>query len=165
MERKGFAQYWVRSITSLFFILLAVSLVWTSQISAGEAKKEEKVEKSVKSLTGEVGGVGPNFLAIVYAKDEEKGIEYEMALPLDENAQFQSVDNLKDLEIGDKVTIQYEEETTTHQEKVTDEKGAVKEEERKEINRKGKAIKFNSKPAKSSIYVGSETSTESKPSE
>ena len=128
-----------------------------NNLYAQEVKEKVKSEKTLKLLTGEVGGLGPNFIAIVYEKDEEKGIEYEIALPLAKDASFQSIQNLKELEVGDKVTIQYEEETSTYKEKVKDTKGEEKEELKKESKREGKIVRFDSRPQKSSIYVGSET--------
>jgi len=129
---------------------------------AGIVLSEEKgnkgdTKKVIKTITGEVGGIGPNFIAIVYQKDEEKGVEYEMALPLKEDVKFQFVKNLKELQVGDKVTVQYEEEITTYTEKVKDEKGKEKEQIKEETKRTGTIVRFESRPQPQSVYLGEQT--------
>ena len=139
------------------FLTVLIIISFAGLVLAGEKENKGQTKKVLKTITGEVGGIGPNFIAIVYQKDEEKGVEYEIALPLKENVKFQFVKSLKDLKVGDKVTVQYEEETTTYTEKVKDEKGKEKEEIKEESKRQATIIKFESRPQPQSVYLGEQT--------
>ena len=96
-----------------------------------------------------MSGVGKNFIAIIYQIDTAKGIEYEMALPLKKDAQYQFVKSLKELGIGDKVSVTYEEEKTFSIEKVNN-----KEEVKERVKREAILIKFEGKAPSGSVYVG-----------
>jgi len=75
-----------------------------------EEKKEKNIVKSTeKEITGEVSAISKNFIAIVYQRDEEKGIEYEMAFTLDENIELKNKKRIEEINVGDIVKLTYEE--------------------------------------------------------
>ena len=84
-----------------------ITLLASPSAFAESKIKEEKVMP--KTLTGYVSGVGPRFIAVEYPQDAAKGIGREMALPVAEKAQLQGVKALKDFQLGDRVTVEYQE--------------------------------------------------------
>jgi len=111
------------------FLVLAL----TASGFAQEAKKST-VEKTV---SGEVSGISPNFIAIIYGQD--KKTSYEMALPIDKNTKVERKDSLKEIGAGDTVSVKYEEITQAHKEKT--QKGKEKE-VTKTLGRLAKVITF-----------------------
>ncbi len=73
-------------------------------------KSEEKMEQ--KSTTGIVSGIGPGFIAIEFQRDEKRHSSFELALPIDAQTKFRSVDSLKSLKLGDTVMVEYQETTS-----------------------------------------------------
>lgn len=95
------------------------------------------IGKQDKNLRGEIGSINNDFITLIYKRDEKKGIEYEMLLPLDKNIQLKNRKNLKDFKEGDTVVIQYEESTVEYQGK---DEGGI--EPRQQVRRKAKVISF-----------------------
>ena len=75
--------------------------------ASAEMLKDEKV--TYKRVTGEVGGVGAQFIAVEYKHDLATGAGYEMAFPVDDRAVFQRIKSLKELKLGDEVEVEYRE--------------------------------------------------------
>jgi len=76
--------------------------------SAASARDEvTKVE--TKEVTGEVGGISKDFIAVVYKKDDASHASYEVALPIQGTPILQHISNLKQIKVGDTVTVQYDE--------------------------------------------------------
>lgn len=76
---------------------------------------------TAKVVEGEISGMGKDYIAIVYKKEAEKGAEYEILLPLDDEVKLVHKKNLKELNIGDRVNIEFDEikEANDSKEKVT----------------------------------------------
>jgi hypothetical protein len=77
-----------------------------------EARTEEAVEEgqvTAKQVTGKVSAVSSRFIAVSYRKDAERGVEHEMALPIDKSARDASKTVLEKLRVGDMVTVSYDE--------------------------------------------------------
>ncbi|MFH0796597.1 MAG: hypothetical protein V2A65_06000 [Candidatus Omnitrophota bacterium] len=132
-------------------LLTLLTFLFCGIMFAAEEKGTEKKDVTRKTLTGEVSGLGPNFIAITYQVDTAKGVEYEMALPLKKDAQFQFIKSLKELGIGDKVSVIYEEEKTSSVENVND-----KEEVKESVKREATLVRLEGKAPSSAIYTGSE---------
>ena len=139
-----------RKARTALVIMISAILFWGT-VSISAEKGTEKKDVTRKVLTGEVSGLGPNFIAVVYKVDIDKGVEYEMALPLKKDAQFQFIKSLKELGIGDKVSVIYEEEKTSSVEKVND-----KEEVKESVKREGTLVRLESKVPSSAVYTGTE---------
>ncbi len=77
--------------------------------AAAEAPKAEppKEEMASKSMTGEVAGISPSFIAVVYDKDNKSA--YEMALNLDPKVKIVGKKNISEIRVGDTVTVSYDE--------------------------------------------------------
>lgn len=74
--------------------------------------KEKNISKSVfKEITGEVSGISSNFIAIVYGQD--KKTSYEMAFSMDKDVRIEDRKSLKDIGVGDIVSVSFEETTET----------------------------------------------------
>ncbi len=77
-------------------------------------KPEQKDEKvmAYKTMSGTVSGVGPAFLAVEFQRDDKNGASFEMALPLDPEANTTYAGLLKELQLGDTVSVEYRETAT-----------------------------------------------------
>lgn len=83
-----------------------------------DAEKKERAIKTAKGgVSGEISGISKNYISVVYEKDTENGIEYEMLLPIDKDIQLEYKKSLGEMKIGDRVSIQYEDTTTEDSEK------------------------------------------------
>lgn len=66
-----------------------------------------KEEMASKSMTGEVAGISPSFIAVTYGQDEKSS--YEMALNLDPKVKIVGKKNISEIHVGDTVTVSYDE--------------------------------------------------------
>jgi len=104
----------VRVIAGVLFVLFGFSCAAFAQ-QAKEHKKEKVLVHSntTKEVQGEVTWFNKRFIAIRYGLDKQKGEEYEILLPVDEkNIQLQHLQSLNQIEKGDTVTVQYDEDYT-----------------------------------------------------
>lgn len=94
-----------------------------TDVSAQESKQEVKpeveeksiIKSTMKEVNGEVSGISSNFIAILYGQDEKTS--YEIALTIDKDVTIERKKSLKDIEVGDIVSVQYKETTETYKEK------------------------------------------------
>lgn len=89
-------------------IMLAVFVFCIAQCSAQE-KNAKKVVTSVREIEGEVSGIGYNAIAIIYNRNLQTGVEEEILLPYDAVTPVVNKKTVKDISIGDTVSIQIEE--------------------------------------------------------
>ncbi|MEK7299304.1 MAG: hypothetical protein AAB066_05380, partial [Candidatus Margulisiibacteriota bacterium] len=77
--------------------------------AAAEMPKAEppKEEMASKTMTGEVAGISPSFIAVIYDQDEKSA--YEMALNLDAKVKIVGKKNISEIRAGDTVTVSYDE--------------------------------------------------------
>jgi hypothetical protein len=66
-------------------------------------------EVATKKMTGEVQGISKNFISILYSQDEKTS--YEMAFDVDKDVKIENKKDLKQINIGNIVTVSYEETT------------------------------------------------------
>lgn len=97
---------------------------------AREDKERKIVKTETNRIRGKVSGLGKDFISVVYGQDKEKGIDYEMFLPIDKNIQIQHKKNLGEIKIGDAVSVLYEDTVSE------DARGE------KKMERKAKVISF-----------------------
>ncbi|MCM8801383.1 MAG: hypothetical protein NC912_05195 [Candidatus Omnitrophica bacterium] len=76
-------------------------------INIGKAQEETKIIVLQKTVNGEVGGIGPNFIAVTYEVDENAA--YEIAFDLDKEVRFRNKKGLNEINLGDMVSVRYEE--------------------------------------------------------
>ncbi len=78
-------------------------------VAAAEMPKAEppKEEMASKSMTGEVAGISPSFIAVIYDKDDKSA--YEMALNLDPKVKIVGKKNISEIRVGDTVTVSFDE--------------------------------------------------------
>jgi len=117
----------INLIVSLIIILSLFCFIEICQ-----AEKDKGIIKTTtldKTVQGEISWIGKDYIAIIYQKDEKKGKEYEILLPIDADIQLLHKSNLDQLSVGDTVRVQFEELTEEYKE------GARKE-------RKAKVISF-----------------------
>jgi lipopolysaccharide export LptBFGC system permease protein LptF len=108
-----------KQITKILGIGLAVMLVFLSQGRLlAEEKKEEKIRTTsvMKEVEGEISAIGKDYIAVVYERDNTKGEEYEILLPIDKDIKLVRKKSLDQIGVGDKVSIQYEELTEEYKE-------------------------------------------------
>ena len=107
-------QNMVNNLFIVFFIVLCVVLSFFNAAEAKEDKEEPKITKERKEVQGEVGRLGKGYIALVYKKDEEKGIEYEIQMPLASDLKLERKRSLSQIGQGDTVLVVYEETTTEY---------------------------------------------------
>jgi len=71
------------------------------------ADKEVKTQVVEREVSGEVGGISPRFIAVVY--DYKNGIACEMGLPMDKDTRVSGNKKLSEIGTGDIVRVVYEE--------------------------------------------------------
>ncbi len=95
--------------------LIILALVFTLGISSiALAKSAEQgssriVKTSTKELTGTISGISIDSISLVYKEDKQKGIEYEILLPLNSDIEIQHKKSLKDFNVGDMASVAFDE--------------------------------------------------------
>lgn len=99
---------------SVFIGILVLCLTRTAL-----AEPEEKPIRTVvvKDMQGEVSGISSNFIAILFGVDEKSS--HEMAFTMNKDVKVEHKKSLKDIGVGDLVSVNYEEisETTKQDDK------------------------------------------------
>jgi hypothetical protein len=75
--------------------------------------KKEKEEVVKKEVMGEVSGISPNFIAIVYGQNQEKQSSLEMAFDLNKDVVVTHKKSLSEIGMGDTVKVDYDQITKT----------------------------------------------------
>jgi hypothetical protein len=119
---------------------LGLVIAAPEKTAAEETKPEAKRQVMKKEVIGEVAGIDKIFIAVDY-KSDAKAV-YELSLKMDKNTKF-SRKGLKDINIGDLVSVIYEETIETAEGK-----------DPKILNRLAKVVEFR-QPSK--ISTGEET--------
>ncbi|MFH1062871.1 MAG: hypothetical protein V1747_08345 [Candidatus Omnitrophota bacterium] len=91
--------------------LLAVVCVCVSPLQAENEAVGGKKDIASKEIQGIVSGIGYGSISVEYKGDAEKGTAEEILLPLDEMEQIIHKQNIKQINVGDTVSIQYDEIT------------------------------------------------------
>ena len=74
---------------------------------------ESQAEVEVKQVVGEVSVVRSQYIGVVYEHDAERRVDTEMVLMLGEELELERIDTLEQLNLGDRVSVTYEERTWT----------------------------------------------------
>ena len=99
------------------FTLIAVSFVYAQSqapkeqkpIELSEALKQQDEEAfTVEIISGEVSGITKNSVSIIYNRDYDTGMEYEILLPFDETIKLNHKKDLSEIKTGDLISIEYE---------------------------------------------------------
>ena len=115
---------------SLTVIILGLVLFYlAAALEAGERDEEGIETVVVKEVSGEVYALNRNRITLIYSRDEEKGVEYEILLPFDKDVELVHKRSLDEIKIGDTVGVKYEETTIEYKDK-------------KSFRRKAKEIRF-----------------------
>ena len=80
-----------------------------SAAKAVETPKQEapKEEMASKTISGEVAGISPSFIAVMYGQDEKTS--YELALNLDKKVRIVGKNDISEIHVGDTVTVSFDE--------------------------------------------------------
>jgi len=125
-------------ITLLLVLVLGLRVVLAEE----EGTQAVKKNVTIKAVSGEVSGISSNFIAILYGQD--KKTSYEIGLAIDKETRVERKFSLKQIAVGDTVSVEYEETTQTIKEKT--EKGQEKDVVRV-LSRLAKVITFIREPA------------------
>lgn len=96
-----------RKIFPVLFIMSIGLCVCAIAPVQGEGTK--KTERVIKGISGEVSAISKDFIAIVYRRDEAKGTEEEIALPIAKGVIIEHKKNLSEIAVGDTVNVEFEE--------------------------------------------------------
>ena len=98
----------LRLILVAMMVLSFTGLVLAQE--KGQQKGKVKTTSEMKGIEGEISGMTKRSISIVYSRDNQKGIEYEMLLPFaKEGIKVEHKKNLSELAQGDTVRVSYEE--------------------------------------------------------
>ncbi len=98
-------------------VVMALMVLVSITLAFAENEKSAAVgTKTAKEVEGPISGIGKDYISIIYQKDDNDGIDYEIMLPLSEDMAMEHKQNLANLKVGDTVRVQYE-ETTEQNEK------------------------------------------------
>ena len=98
-------------ILTVFMSLCLYGLPYFNDMEAGAAQEETIVAKEDKVMTGEVGFINSDFIAIIDSQDAIEGYEHEQLMYLDKDTTVKSKASLNEIKLGDTVQISYEETT------------------------------------------------------
>ena len=77
-------------------------------LQASDTAVKDSDAFTVEMVSGEVSGIGKNFISIIYNRDYDAGAEYETMLPLDGDVKIKHKQDIKDIKPGDLVSAEYE---------------------------------------------------------
>jgi len=78
-----------------------------------QENKETNIEVALKEATGVIGSLSANFIAIETGVDPQQGAATEAAFNLSKNVRIEHKNSLKEIKVGDTVTVGYEETIET----------------------------------------------------
>jgi len=78
-----------------------------------QENKEKNIEVTMKELTGVISALSPSFIAIETGVDAQQGAATEAAFNLSKNVRIEHKNSLKEIKVGDIVTVGYEETIET----------------------------------------------------
>jgi Cu/Ag efflux protein CusF len=95
-------------ITVVFFLALAPSAFAKQEAVTGADDQALEVEPyTVMTVSGEVSAIDTKGIAIVYDRNYDTGMEYEIYLPVDKSTTFKHKASLKEIKTGDFVSADY----------------------------------------------------------
>jgi hypothetical protein len=77
-----------------------------------DVQEEKEISRTGSKITGTIGNIAKNSIAVVYKRDEAKGEEFEMLFPIDKNLKIVHKKSVSELSVGDTVEVQYEDVVT-----------------------------------------------------
>ena len=93
----------------IFYIILILLIGFTFSLSAqAKDKKDKTTIMKGKDVTGEISMIERTYISVIYKRDKDKGIEYEMMLPLNKEVIFTRT-KLEDLSVGDEIIVSSDE--------------------------------------------------------
>ena len=103
------------------FILISVMLfgiqnnICAQETAKLQQTKQAKQETAAKDITGTVGGISPNFIAVTLGRGAQGQAALEMAFNLNKTVKIEHKNSIKDIKLGDTVQVAYDEITTTRE--------------------------------------------------
>jgi len=91
--------------------VIAVAAVLGYAITVFAAQDETVTKTTGGVVNGEISGITKKFISVVYKKDAETNTDYEMLILIDENVRLDHKKSLSELNVGDSVSIEYEDAT------------------------------------------------------
>ena len=95
----------------IILIMALGAFMFCAICRADEEKRSQLIRKVSNEVEGEVSAVSKDYIAVVYNRDMEKGIEDEMSFPVDGSVVLEHLKNLSQIAPGDLVRITFDEET------------------------------------------------------
>ncbi len=99
------------------FILLYTFMVIPVLAAAAPVKDQPLETETVvttlapREIQGEISSISQDYISVIYSRDTEDGVEYEMLVPIQKGTKLERKKRLSDLNIGDIVKIQLEDAT------------------------------------------------------
>lgn len=89
--------------------LMVLGVILTIAFTYAQDDMPKKTAKFMKGVSGEVSGISKDFIAIVYRRDEARGSEEEIGLPIATDVILEHKKSLSEIGVGDMVDVEFEE--------------------------------------------------------
>lgn len=100
----------------IFMVMLIMSIgLCAAAITPAQEQETKKAGRAIKGVSGEVSGIGKDFISVVYHRDEEVGIEKEIMFPISKTIIVEHKQNISQISLGDLVDIEFQEVTEESQ--------------------------------------------------
>ncbi len=91
----------------VIIILLTFISIAGAQEQAQEAGAVDEDQSTVEIVSGEVTEIGKDYISVVYNRDFDAGVEYEIMIPLDNDTGLKHKASLSEIKKGDLVSVEY----------------------------------------------------------
>ena len=94
---------------SLLLGVFMVTGIFLGLAAIAQVSETKRLKKAMKGVSGEVSGISKDFIAIVYRRDETRGSEEEIGLPIAKDVIVEHKKSLSEIAVGDMVDVEFEE--------------------------------------------------------
>lgn len=106
------------ALTKMMMILILLGGVAIAQEAVQEQMAQQVAPQDViepqdesfttETVSGEISGITKRAISIIYDRDYDTATEYEMLIPLDKDTKLKHKGSMKELKVGDLISIEYE---------------------------------------------------------
>ncbi|MBU1044182.1 MAG: hypothetical protein KJ915_07275 [Candidatus Omnitrophica bacterium] len=101
----------MKNLLFICMVALLLNIGLNASVRAENEIAAGKKNIASKEIQGIVSGIGYGSISIVYKSDAKSGTADEILLPLDELEEIIHKQNIKQINVGDTVSVQYNETT------------------------------------------------------
>lgn len=92
-------------------VMSALMVLGAGLFAYAQDDKPKQTGKIMKGISGEISAISKDFVAVVYRRDEVKGTEEEIALPVAKDVIVEHKKSITEIGVGDLVDVEFAEYT------------------------------------------------------